>query len=94
MSEDRKLGLALGGGAARGFAHLGVLKAIEESGLGIHAIAGTSIGAMVGALYSQTRDHQLVWERFDRFLQSEAWKRSKLQSVPVKSIPFHPGSRH
>lgn len=47
-----KLGLALGGGGARGFAHLGALKAFEESGISFDYIAGTSVGSLVGALYA------------------------------------------
>jgi NTE family protein len=43
--------LALGGGGARGFAHLGVLKALDEAGLSFHALAGTSMGAVVGGMY-------------------------------------------
>jgi NTE family protein len=43
--------LALGGGGARGFAHLGVLQALDEIGLSVRAIAGTSMGAVVGAMY-------------------------------------------
>ena len=46
-----KLGLALGGGAARGMAHLGVLRALEDHGIFVDTIAGTSAGAMTGALY-------------------------------------------
>lgn len=44
--------LALSGGGARGFAHIGVLKALEEAGIPIDGIAGTSIGAIVGGLYA------------------------------------------
>ncbi len=47
-----RVGLALGGGAARGMAHLGVLKALEENGIFIDMIAGTSAGAMTGILYA------------------------------------------
>ena len=46
------IGVALSGGGARGLAHIGVLKALEELRIPIHAIAGTSIGAMAGALYA------------------------------------------
>jgi NTE family protein len=46
-----KLALALGGGAARGWAHIGVLKALDEEGIEIGMIAGTSIGALVGGCY-------------------------------------------
>lgn len=44
-----RLGLALGGGSARGFAHIGVLKALDQAGLRVEVIAGTSAGALVGA---------------------------------------------
>lgn len=47
-----KIGLALGGGAARGMAHLGVLKKLEEYGIVPDMIAGTSAGAMTGTLYA------------------------------------------
>ena len=44
-----KIGLALGGGAARGWAHIGVLRALRKAGIVPDIIAGTSIGAVVGA---------------------------------------------
>ncbi|MFQ5458969.1 MAG: patatin-like phospholipase family protein, partial [Myxococcota bacterium] len=92
MNDEKKIGLALGGGAARGFAHMGVLKVLEEEGIQLHAIAGTSFGALVGAIYAHLGQHQLVLVRFDRFLQSEEWKRSKLhfmrESRQVRRISF------
>lgn len=47
-----KVGLALAGGFVRGFSHIGVLRAFEENNVPIHGIAGTSIGAIVGGIYS------------------------------------------
>ena len=47
-----KIGLALGGGAARGFAHVGVIAVLEEAGLKPHFIVGTSAGSLVAALYA------------------------------------------
>ena len=47
-----RIGLALGGGAARGFAHIGVIKALETNGIEAEIVAGTSAGAVVGALYA------------------------------------------
>ena len=49
---DRVTGLALGSGAARGLSHIGVLNALEECGIRIDLLAGTSIGALIGALYA------------------------------------------
>jgi NTE family protein len=54
----RRLGLALGGGAARGFAHIGVLKVLAEEGIRADLVAGTSAGSLVGALYCAGRS----WE--------------------------------
>lgn len=47
-----KLGLVLGGGSARGFSHIGVLKALEESGYKADVVVGTSAGSLVGAFYA------------------------------------------
>jgi len=50
--KNKKVGLALGSGSARGWAHIGAIEAIEEAGIPIHYVAGTSIGAFVGAVYA------------------------------------------
>ena len=47
-----KIGLALGGGAARGFAHIGVIKVLEAQGILPDIVVGTSAGSLVGALYA------------------------------------------
>ncbi len=54
MSAPRKarIGLALGGGAARGWAHIGVIEALEEAGIRPDLVCGTSVGALVGAAYA------------------------------------------
>ncbi|MBN2186023.1 MAG: patatin-like phospholipase family protein [Dehalococcoidia bacterium] len=57
-----KVGLALGGGGARGLAHIGVLKALEEESIPIDMIAGTSAGAMVGACYAKERNASILEE--------------------------------
>ncbi len=49
---DKKIGLVLSGGGAKGLAHIGALKVIEEAGVKIDYIGGTSMGAIVGALYA------------------------------------------
>lgn len=56
-----KIGLALGGGGARGIAHIGVLKAFEENGITFDYVAGTSAGSIVGAMYAfgKTPDEML-----------------------------------
>jgi NTE family protein len=51
-SEDLKVGLVLSGGGAKGLAHIGALKVIEDSGIRVDYIGGTSMGAIIGALYA------------------------------------------
>src|SRR4051812_44156543 len=50
--NEPKVGLALGGGGARGLAHIGVLKVLEEEDIPINMISGASVGALIGALYA------------------------------------------
>lgn len=69
-----KIGLALGSGGARGLAHLGVLKALEEEHIAIDYIAGSSMGAVVGAMYAQNPDINAVTQKFVQFLNSEDYK--------------------
>lgn len=57
-----KLGLALSGGGAKGFAHIGVLKVLEEVNMPIDGITGTSMGAIIGALYAIGYDAQALEE--------------------------------
>lgn len=70
QQPDRlKVGLALGGGGAKGAAHVGVLRAIEQAGIPIDYIAGTSIGSIVGGLYAcGVRSEQL-----DTLFRSQHW---------------------
>ena len=58
--RKRKVGLALGSGAARGLAHIGVLEVLEKEGIPIDMIAGSSMGALIGALYAQGKDVSLI----------------------------------
>lgn len=74
-----QIGLALGGGAARGMAHLGVLKALEQHGIYIDMVAGTSAGAMTGALYATGLDLEYLTNTFKTDLQP-SWLFRKLPS--------------
>ncbi|WP_290998470.1 patatin-like phospholipase family protein [Hoeflea sp.] len=66
LPEKPRIALALGGGAARGWAHIGVLRALDEAGVEVSMIAGTSIGALVGGCYLAGRLDEL--ETFARSL--------------------------
>jgi NTE family protein len=62
-SRKRKIGLALSGGAARGLAHIGVLQVLREENVPIDAVAGTSAGAVMGAIYASGQDTRRMVEQ-------------------------------
>ena len=62
----RSLGLVLSGGGARGFAHIGVIRALREAGLRIDTVGGTSIGAIIGAGVAADWAHEEMLERYRR----------------------------
>jgi len=68
MRQRPKIGLALGGGGARGIAHIGVLKVLEKEKIPIDLIVGTSIGALVGAAYALKPDAKTLEARFSEVL--------------------------
>jgi len=51
-AQNEKVGVVLSGGGAKGLAHVGVLKALEENNIPVDYITGTSIGALIGGLYA------------------------------------------
>ena len=67
----KKFGIALGGGGARGFAHVGVLKVLIEAGLRPQVVAGTSAGGLVGAMYAAGLD----WVWVEKLARSLPWGR-------------------
>ncbi len=76
-----ELGLALGGGGARGLAHVGVLKVLEREKIDIQAITGCSMGAIVGGLYAYLGSAQKVDEFFQDVLNS-----SLMQDLGLKEL--------
>ena len=61
------MGVVLGGGGARGLSHIGSLRAIRESGIAVDVIGGTSMGAIISALYALGLDHKSMVERCGKF---------------------------
>ena len=55
-----RVGVALGSGSARGLAHIGVLRALQEAGINVHCVAGTSMGAVVGAVYASGKIERMA----------------------------------
>ncbi|MFC3944863.1 hypothetical protein CCU68_00470 [Pseudomonas gingeri NCPPB 3146 = LMG 5327] len=79
-----KVGLVLSGGAARGLAHIGVLKALEEQGIAIDAIAGTSMGAVIGGLYAS--GYKI--DELEKLALDIDWKRALSDDPPREDMPF------
>lgn len=69
-----RFGVALGSGGARGLAHVGVLSVLEENGIEPHCISGTSMGAIVGALYADLLDADEVAHRIQIFTEDPQFK--------------------
>jgi NTE family protein len=86
---EPKVCLALGGGAARGLAHLGVLKVFEEAKLPLHMIAGTSLGALVGGLYAAQPDVEYWIGRVDQYLRSFRSRKTRLEVIRRLEMPNH-----
>ena len=77
----KKIGLALGGGGARGMAHIGVFRAFEEEQIPIDMIVGTSIGALVGAAFASGMNSLEIEKKVDAFLSTPEFKDSSLRSI-------------
>lgn len=76
----RGVGLVLGGGGARGLAHVGVLRALEEAGVVVDIVGATSMGAVVGAGYAEYYDAALVAQRAEVF--------SSVKNIFDRTLPF------
>ncbi len=87
-SADKKLGIALGGGGSRAFVHLGALKVLAEHDIKVSCVAGSSMGAILGAMYAIKPDAKLVRERaFEYFAKSRFFGRDP---KPAKNDGLHP----
>jgi len=63
--REPKIALVLGGGSAKGFAHVGVIRILEQEKIPIHMIVGTSVGSLIGGIYASNPDSfQLEWTAF------------------------------
>ncbi|RMG54579.1 MAG: patatin family protein [Acidobacteria bacterium] len=85
--HDIKIGLALGGGGAKGIAHIGVLKVLEEYHIPIHCIAGTSVGALIGGAYASG----MSLTEMIRLARKLRW--SDLGKITLSRLGLRDGSR-
>lgn len=83
-AESPRIGLVLGGGGARGFAHVGVLQVLEENRIPVHAVAGTSMGAVVGSLYAQGKTSA----ELTQITQEIPWITIFNDSIPRERLSF------
>jgi NTE family protein len=70
FKKKKKIGIALSGGAARAFSHIGVLKVLEELGVDIAAVSGASMGSVIGAFYCSG----ITLEEIEAYVRSMDWK--------------------
>ena len=93
-SHGKKVGLALSGGAARGLAHVGVLEVLHKEGIPIDMIAGTSAGAVIGAVYawkqdiSQIKEHALdaTWKTMAPLIDPSFPKTGFIKGKKIKDL--------
>ena len=76
MSKQFKIGLALGGGAARAFSHVGVLDGLTKHGIPIDIVTGTSMGAIIGAMYATQPDVAAIKSHLAAYIDSEEFNES------------------
>jgi len=81
MRKVRKIGLALGGGGARGLAHIGVMKVLEREKIRPDIIVGTSIGAIVGGALASGMKAEELEERVASFLESNIYQSSEVKAM-------------
>jgi len=79
--RKKKVGIALGGGAARGLAHIGVLEILQREGIPIDIVAGTSAGALVGAVYAEGKELSVIKDEINK------WDWLKLTSLIDLTLP-------
>lgn len=79
--KKKKIGLCLGGGGTRGFAHLGAIKAFEEYGITFDVVAGTSVGSLVGAMYCANFSFEDMY-KISKTVQAKEIRKSKFGFMP------------
>jgi NTE family protein len=86
MWKKPKVGVALGGGGARGISHIGVLKVFESRSVPIDLITGTSMGALVGGAYAAGFSAKQLEDRTKEFLASPLFRESALSAIERENL--------
>jgi NTE family protein len=79
--RKKRIGLVLGGGGARGFAHIGVLKALERERIPIDLIVGTSSGALIGGAYASGTSPEEIERKISEYLNSKEYQSSAVRII-------------
>lgn len=83
-SPAKKVAVVLGGGGAKGVAHIGVLKVLENAGMPVDYVVGTSMGAIVGGLYAMGYDAATI----DRMVREQDWSMLLSDRIQRNSLTF------
>ena len=84
ISYSQKVGLVLSGGGAGGMAHIGVIKALEENNIPIDYVAGSSMGALIGAMYAIGYSP----EQMEKLVQSEQFRNWAYGNIEDKYVYY------
>ena len=85
MVRSSKIGLVLGGGGARGLAHVGVINVLHRAGIPIDVITGTSIGALIGGIYAQDPDPEHLNKKVNDFIKGPRYKKLGVNNFRYKT---------
>ena len=85
MRKLSKVGVALGGGGARGLTHVGILKVFEEEKIPLDIITGTSMGSIIGAMYAQHPDVKILINKLESFFSSQNYESLGLKHIVPKN---------
>ncbi|MCD6487274.1 MAG: patatin-like phospholipase family protein [Syntrophobacterales bacterium] len=79
--KGKRIGLALGGGGARGFAHIGVIRVLKQEKIPIDIIVGTSSGALIGGAYASGTTPEKMERKIEEYLNSEVYQSSAIKTI-------------
>jgi len=89
--KRKRIGLALGGGGARGLAHIGVLRVFEKEAIPIDLIVGTSVGSLVGGAYASGMGPDELVNKADEYLNSPEFQSSAIKGFEAANARGEPG---
>jgi NTE family protein len=83
--RKKKIGLVLGGGGARGLAHVGVINVLQREGIPIHYVAGSSMGALIGGVFAQHPESNVLDKKVRSFLKGPRFRKLGVNNFKKKA---------